>query len=220
MKTLVFSDTHLCTIFEPKKFEFLKQLITEADRVIINGDFWDGFLTSFNDFINSPWKQLFPLLKTKQTVYVFGNHDRSYYTDPNVNLFSTHQTTQYVLKEGSKIFVFEHGNRLFPSFDETFKIPKSILRLCARTQRVIEKIFIRTTKKSMRLLGVLFNKRLKIKLKTLEQSYNTIHIFGHTHFAEYDPDHNFLNTGFIQHGLAQYAFIENNHITPKEEWYG
>ena len=63
MKILVFSDTHLSSTFEEKKFNLLKEIISRADRVIINGDFWEGYLISFKEFLDSRWKELFPLLK-------------------------------------------------------------------------------------------------------------------------------------------------------------
>ncbi len=81
MKTIVLSDTHLYEEFDEKKFNFLKRIISKVDRVIINGDFWDSYICSFSDFINSPWKKLFPLLKTKKTVYIYGNHDKKSLTD-------------------------------------------------------------------------------------------------------------------------------------------
>ncbi len=54
MKTLIFSDTHLTNKPDPKRMAFLKKIINEADRVIINGDFWDGVFISFDQFLSSP----------------------------------------------------------------------------------------------------------------------------------------------------------------------
>ena len=68
MKILLFSDSHLRIRFEQKKFNFLKRIIYEADKVIILGDFWEGSLETFDRFVNSDWKNLFPLLKEKHTV--------------------------------------------------------------------------------------------------------------------------------------------------------
>jgi predicted MPP superfamily phosphohydrolase len=88
MQTLIFSDTHLTKGFNRKKYEFLREIIEPVDRVIINGDFWDGYLTSFDKFVNSEWQKLFPLLKEKQTIYLYGNHDKTKWCDSRVNLFS------------------------------------------------------------------------------------------------------------------------------------
>jgi len=95
MTILVFSDTHLTHRFNKKKFLFLSRIIKKADKVIINGDFWDGHISSFHRFINSKWSMLFKLLKQKKTVYIYGNHDRKEYCDSRVSSFSTIQTTHY-----------------------------------------------------------------------------------------------------------------------------
>src|SRR3990172_1424130 len=70
MKILVFSDSHLTDKFEEKKFYFLKKIIRQSDFVIINGDFWDGYLTTFNRFISSNWSKLFPLLKLNKILTI------------------------------------------------------------------------------------------------------------------------------------------------------
>src|SRR3990170_7877882 len=104
MKILVFSDSHLTDKFEEKKFDFLKKIIRQSDLVIINGDFWDGYLTTFSRFISSDWNKLFPLLKSKKTIYIYGNHDRESYIDRNAKLFSDLQTHSYRLKLNGKSF--------------------------------------------------------------------------------------------------------------------
>jgi predicted MPP superfamily phosphohydrolase len=117
MKILVFSDTHLTHVFEEKKYVFLKKVIESADQVIINGDFWDGYLTSFDAFISSRWNNLFPLLKQKKAVYIFGNHDKACFSDKRTSFFSDIQTKKYSFVDGMT-FYFEHGNTLLPSIDE------------------------------------------------------------------------------------------------------
>jgi predicted phosphodiesterase len=92
MKILVISDVHLDNAFEKPKYRFLKKIIRRADRVIINGDFWDGYLVKFQQFIQSPWKSLFPLLKSKKTIYIYGNHDKKILSDKHTALFSDIQT--------------------------------------------------------------------------------------------------------------------------------
>lgn len=57
MKILVFSDIHLST-FDLKKYRFLKQIIHNSDRVIINGDFIDDWLISGEEFLKSKWRSL------------------------------------------------------------------------------------------------------------------------------------------------------------------
>lgn len=215
MKTIVFSDTHLSDKFEDKKYTFLKRLIESADRVIINGDFWDGHLISFETFVNSPWKQLFPLLLSKKTVCLYGNHDRREFCDERVGLYSVKQLNSYVLEGGRTSFVFEHGNTTLPSIDERLPLPEIIFTLSTRAYSSFEGFVTRRTKKSIRFWGVFLNSRLKRK-----KTNGHFAVYGHTHFAEFDPAHKFADTGFIQHGLAQYLLIDDGVITPREEWYG
>lgn len=71
MKTLIFSDTHLTSKVHKKTFSFLEDLISQVDKVIINGDFWDSYKTSFDEFIDSGRKKLFDLLLQKDAIYLF-----------------------------------------------------------------------------------------------------------------------------------------------------
>ncbi len=218
MRTLIFSDSHLNLPFEEKKFNFLRHVIEDADQVIINGDFWEGYKMTFDQFINSPWKHLFPLLKKRKTVYMFGNHDKKIYSDKRANLFSVIQTNRFELKLNGKTLIFEHGNRLYPLLDEThpqlYKLIRPILPLSS-----VHYLFVRKFgSKLVRSTFAKFNKIIKKKLKK-ELSKNEVFICGHTHGAEFDLPHQFINTGFIKYGLAQYLLIENKKITPKEEWY-
>jgi len=34
-------------------------------------------------------------------------------------------------------------------------------------------------------------------------------IYGHTHVAKFSPDKNYINTGFINYGVANYVWIKN-----------
>lgn len=214
MKTLVFSDTHLSDRFEEKKLAFLASLIERADRVIINGDFWDGHIITFEEFINSPWKKLFSLLKSKQTVYIYGNHDRQEFSDSRVGAFSAIQANSYEYKDKGTSFFFEHGNHTLPSIDETLHLPRLCVKLSTKTYTRLERFITRRIRKTIRFWGRVLNG--KLKKRKMNGSFS---IYGHTHYAEFDPRNLFANTGFIQHGLAQYVFIENGRASAHEEWY-
>src|SRR4051812_43742823 len=105
---LVISDTHLGQVFQPAKFALLVRLINQADQVIINGDFWERYLCSWDEFISSPWRQLFPLLRDKKAVYLFGNHDLEELSDYRREKFSTVQAQSYELESGGRLFHLEH----------------------------------------------------------------------------------------------------------------
>ncbi len=218
MKILVFSDTHLTHKFDEKKYKFLHKIISDSDRVIINGDFWDGYLTTFNKFIHSSWKKLFPLLKSKKTVYIYGNHDIHAYSNKNSGQFSVKQTYEYRLTVNNKTFVFEHGHRLLKLLDQ---------RLSNRTQRgllsrvagvvglVLRRVAIED---KLYKLGWL---RLKQNsLKERRKDTKSHQVFGHVHYAEADHINKLYSSGTLQHGRGQYLTIDDTGaITLHEEKY-
>lgn len=218
MKILAFSDSHLSDHFDEKKFEYLSSIIKEADQVVLNGDFWDHYATNFNKFVNSQWKRLFPLLKEKKTIYIYGNHDSEKFSDNRVNLFSDIQTERYELKSGNKTFIFEHGNRFFPGMNEFLDI-RLINALIDRILDPIQYQMIRRFNGKLLRLSVkrtnsIIKRRLKKELKA-----NQIYICGHTHCAELDMKRRFINTGINNYGLGQCLWIENGKISFKEKWY-
>ncbi len=218
MKYLIFSDTHLTAKFDKKKYTFLKKIISEADRVIINGDFWDGYEIYFNQFISSPWKKLFPLLKKKQAVYLYGNHDKKSLNDKRVSLFSTKQALYHLLKSSNRSFWIEHGNKYFPDWEEKVQIKQPnyvINRLYNITEKILFTIF---GTKIQTVFFHQFNKTIEQAIqKTIPKRY--IFICGHTHAQELDLKNHFINTGIIRHGLAQYLLIENGKLELKSERY-
>lgn len=218
MKILVFSDTHLGSSFDEKKFHFLKNLIEKADKVIINGDLWEGYSMSFERFVNSPWKHLFPLLKRKKTIYLFGNHDKKLQSDERVSLFSDTQSNKYVYKPNGIAFVIEHGNRLWNAGDEGKKRDKVVESTTIAVDLIEHIITRKLGKKMTKFLLQRFNNIIK-KKATAELQKNEVFICGHTHLAEYDKKNRFINTGIIRHGLAQYMIIEDGKIKIHEEWY-
>ena len=211
MKILVFSDSHLTDKFEEKKFNFLKKIISCSDFVIINGDFWDGELTTFDKFLFSKWNKLFPLLKAKNTVYIYGNHDRKSYSDKRVNLFSVYQAYNYRLDFKEKIYIIEHGNRILRTIDES--LPRFITRyttlfagLLLQNLSFLQLILKRANR--------VIKKRAIIKLKK-----NEIIVCGHSHWAEIDLKNKFINTGSIENGVGKYLNIEEGTAFLKSENY-
>lgn len=217
MKILVFSDSHLTDKFEEKKFNFLKKIIDQVDQVIINGDFWDAYLTTFNKFINSPWRSFFPILKKKNTVYVQGNHDKKIYSDKRVDLFSNYQTTSYKKIIGKTEYIFEHGNSILPAIDDIFNIKLSpIIQKPVKT--IHDYLVQKFKKKFLKFAFKRHNQKMKKKIqKNLKN--NQVYVCGHTHFAEIDRENQFMNSGIFRSGLGQYLIIEENKITLNEHWY-
>ncbi|MDH7476680.1 MAG: metallophosphoesterase family protein [Microgenomates group bacterium] len=218
MKIVVFSDTHLNKSFNEKKFTLLKRVILSADQVIINGDFWEGYQISFSDFIKSPWKKLFPLLKKKKAIYVYGNHDKKEYLDKRVKLFSYLLTKQYQKKINGQLFFFEHGNSRFPLWDDIFKIktPSFLIKIYNQLISFLLKIF---GKKILYFLYQHVNKKIKNNFKKEKNFKKSFLICGHSHWAEIDKNSHFANCGVFNYGLGQYLLIEDGKINLHESWY-
>jgi predicted phosphodiesterase len=216
MKIVVFSDTHLEKEFNIKKFNFLKRIIEKADRVIINGDFWEGYTNTFKEFIDSPWNKLFPILKKKKTVCVFGNHDRKKYSDKNVSLFCDKAVNKYSLIINKKAYDFEHGSQWADFVDRFFggETPSWFVKIYNK----VVNIFVMIFRKRFLLLYKIVND--KAKKKALNKSNkNSFLVYGHTHYGEVDLKNNIANTGLIKYGFGQYLLMENSKISLHEEWY-
>jgi len=213
MQTLIFSDTHLLPFFDQKKADFLIKLIQAADRVIINGDFWDGDLWSFEAFVKSPWQQLFPVLKSKETIYIYGNHDKMSKADSRVNLFSDQQDMEIRLTYGKRTFIITHGHQYDLTFHQWFKSPLGKLlvhnKLFLYGLMLGEEILMRCwdkriSQKKLRWI----NEEIKIQMESKTQP-DTWLVCGHTHSAELDLKNQFVNSGFIRAGFGQYLTIND-----------
>lgn len=213
MKYLIFSDSHLTDIFDERKYNFLTRIIKAVDRVIINGDFWDGYVTNFSGFVKSPWKKLFPLLLIKKTIYLFGNHDRKKFADSRVNLFSVDQREEIEIKSGQLQLHIEHGNRIFGDVDRLLprKLAAIIIGIIAARIRYQYKL----DKQKVLEIYAGENRHYK-KMKRKDKK---IYIFGHSHGAELSADYSFANSGFIRWGYGSYLTIENGKIDLKIEDY-
>jgi predicted phosphodiesterase len=212
MKYLIFSDTHLTPKFDARKFAFLKEAVSQSDQVVINGDFWEGFSNTFDAFVTSEWSTtLFPLLKKKKAVYLYGNHDKEAKCDKRTSLFSDKQAHSYSFKSGDKTFIVRHGND-----DVTLPdLPKAAFYVLETLEDVLVKVF------SIVFLKIAYgwmNNKIKVENKA-KLKKNEVLIIGHTHLAEVDLKNNFVNAGFNKHGVGQYVFVEDGVVTPVRRKY-
>lgn len=218
MKTLIVSDIHLNEHFDKRKFQFLKKILSDADRVILNGDFWDGLETTFDKFINSKWKEeLFPLLKSKGTIYIYGNHDLKNFSDNRVSIFSNEAAHNYEFSNNKNKFYIEHGHRLCPALDEKHPwLTKS---------KLMVKIFMRINSLHLKIWGVeskSYNKKKNTKMKEWGKknlSKNTIYLCGHTHYPEIDLENRYVNSGFVEYGFINYIIVNDDTIKLNKERY-
>lgn len=208
MKTVIFSDTHLTEKFIPKKYQVLKKIINDSDHVIINGDFWDGYLTSYEKFWNSPWKKLLVRLKRKKTIYIFGNHDKELFIDKKKKFWSF-CGWNYQFKEKGEKFYFEHGHRILPFWDNLFstKPPKGLILM---SRFFIKNVGLKVKRELVMTIYKKFNERLKKNF--LKNKNGVISFFGHTHYPEIDLKNHYVNSGFIDQGLASYISINEAKI--------
>ena len=219
MKTLVISDTHLDLPFDEKKYALLKRIISQADQVIINGDFWEGFLLTFDDFFASEWSRLFPLLKKRKAIYIFGNHDaREYNNLEKIKEFSDIQTERYTLEDNGNTYIFEHGHRILPFEKEKPNVRDPKFHKAVRKVDALERHIVRTFGSFYQHLVFIFNSMMKKRIRQ-ELQNQEFFFCGHTHIHEINHKKRFYNTGIIKHGLAQYIYIENGEITAKQEHY-
>lgn len=219
MKTLVISDTHLDLPFDEKKYALLERIISQADRVIINGDFWEGFLLTFDEFFVSKWSNLFPLLKEKQAIYIFGNHDAKEYNDlEKIKMFSVLQTERYTFEENGTVYVFEHGHRILPFEKKKPDVRDPEFHKAVRKVDNVEKMIVRLFGSFYQHFITIFNSIVKRRIRH-EQSENELFFCGHTHIHEVNHKKRFYNTGIIKHGLAQYIYIKDGEIFPVIERY-
>ena len=213
MSTLVFSDTHFTKKFYPRQFEALKKLISESDKIIINGDFWEGLGISFDDFLQSGWNKLFPLLKQKYTVYIYGNHDDKVFSDERVYQFCTKAVKEYYLDTPNQKYLFKHGHEfLFPKHTGDC-LNKQISEACTlhRKARLAVAGFVQKVGFGLlgpRIIPAIIN-RIPTEVRATVGKSGYLLVCGHTHRPQYVPKSNFLDVGFFNHGWANYLLINN-----------
>ncbi len=211
MNILVISDLHLDAHFEPERCKRLSELISASSQVIICGDFWEGHGMDFDEFLHTRWVELFPLLKSKNTIYVFGNHDRRDRSDDRIFQFCNTATEQYKTVIGSVHYIFEHGNRQSPKIDEVLGIRKAnpmYFALSEWVQLAFVKLF------GIKGFWIMYHgQNEKIKKATAQEFGslgNYMFVCGHTDCAEVDRKNHFANSGLCKYGFIQYLAIEQD----------
>lgn len=220
---IVFSDTHLTERFNTRKFNYLKEIITQADRIIINGDLWDGFICSFDEFVKSEWRKLFPLLKSKGTIYLHGNHDPKKWCDERVALFSICQLNSLDLKVAGIRLHIEHGHRISPKLVSRLPCWQTLVLalrpLIGNLNLSLFRLWLATHRKRfLAMRSALQSKAMKRWCrKNLRE--NQMGVFGHSHAPELDYESKFISTGFINFGYASCLKIIGGRLILVEERY-
>ena len=208
MKTLIFSDTHFSD-FDKNRFFLLKKLIYQADRVIINWDFWEKDKINFEDFCKN-WKDLFKILKTKQTIYIFWNHDPENLVSQKANLFSDIQLWNYRFSQEGIEYYVEHGHseKMWFKAKMWYKIPKNIR---IKLKDFLTQLFLKLKiyKKVANL-----NQKKYFEAKKIQQVQNkkSWFVFSDIHRPFVDKENKIANTGFINNWFFSYILIDWKNI--------
>lgn len=218
MTTLIFSDTHLTGRFNQRRFNYLVELFNEVDQIVINGDLWDGYLTSFDKFYHSKWNQLFPLLKEKHAIYLYGNHDRAEYSDIRVKEFSHMQADRFELRLPGFTLQIQHGHGICPTLEMRF--PRFPWRKIGITHgsHLGQKLLYGYLRVPPSKLSRLMNRKMRAYAQKHLKS-DTVLVCGHTHTQERSQDGRFINTGLMTHGVAQYLLVTDGQIQLVNERY-
>lgn len=222
MKVLVFNDTHLSDKFDQELYDYIVNLVKKADKVIINGDFWDGYLVSFDAFMNSRWSDLFPILKKKNCVYITGNHDKPEFMDERVICFAEQVVEQFTLRQSGNTFHFQHGNGIAPTHDrhKIFQNPIYLRFVYSfftnwylKLDRYIKIYAIHEYYKALTQLKAFRNHVQRFKLANLK-SKNHYFIFGHTHLHAHFKKEKIISVGALQKYRKNYLFISDGKLQP------
>jgi len=210
------SDTHLThRFFSSKKFHYLSNVIQRADQIVIVGDFWDGRRCTFNQFIRSRWRGLFPMLKSRNSIYLYGNNDPKELCSQEVNLFSVQQAESLDLQIGTLNLHFEHGHRIAPNpIDEKYpwimEIPGMGYADYLFNELIPTSLF---GERWINLRGAPAAKLLRARARNFAAQGQWL-ICGHSHITELDPNIRYANCGFFGMGYAQYLKIGRYSIGP------
>jgi len=219
-KVLLFSDTHLTCKFDKKQFQALKEIIEQADRVIVNGDFWEYIACDFEKFIKSEWaEKLFPLLKKKKTIFLHGNHDAKRFMSWNgINKFADKREKDIEFKSADKKFFIEHGDLVALEFDVDHKTISEFVQIHLPTlylwltdleygkgflSKIFKKIMIKRRKIDLEQMK-------KFSLRNKETGH--LRIFGHVHMKKHNFDDGFAVIGEFKNGVKNCIFIENGKV--------
>jgi UDP-2,3-diacylglucosamine pyrophosphatase LpxH len=212
VKYLVISDLHLSEKFELKKFNTLKKLVEEHDKVIIVGDFWDAWKVNFDDFINSEWSKLFPVLKKKKAIYVFGNHDPKLLCNDRVEEFSDISDEAVELEIGKESYTFMHGDKISRRRLSGYKKKyfgvvninnKSLLSRILRTILNFLSNFVPAVIMESSGAGLFLNREIKN-----QHSNSSFIVCGDSHSPELDIENKFINSGFWGRNIYSYVTID------------
>ena len=211
-KILIVSDLHLTTNFIQRKYNYLEKLFSGVDKIIINGDFWTAYYNTFNEFVKTKWRRLFPILLDKKTVYNYGNHDKKIWQDKRNKQFSFLQVNKYKFETHGTKYLVTHGHTYLSDSISSENFMK-IWRFFKFDviKYFIESLLLRTLGRNIYKPALIMNNRVKPFSKN-KSDINYL-VIGHTHWAEIDTKNKLINSGIVHSGISNYILITDG--TPK-----
>lgn len=221
-KVVVFSDCHLDREFNQRQFDQFVQVISNADQVVMNGDFWIDSGISFDDFMKTDWVKLFPYLKEKNTQYVFGNHDMPAHSDQRIFQFCTAAGFALKLQAGDLRLHIEHGHllskglvkivlRVFENHPKALFFATWLVGIFAEWAMANEKRATKQGKSRHNSLLKKLNSSFKKERYSVSSSEEYF-VMGHTHVQEFDEAEKYINLGRTHQGDFGYLTIWKNHF--------
>jgi predicted phosphodiesterase len=208
MRTIVFSDTHLTDDFDQVQCDYIVKLVQSVDQVILNGDFWDGYLSKYEDFSRS-WQPLLSALASANTLYIPGNHDRLEWISGKASAFAKVHDREVRLQLGETCYRIQHGHKIAHEFDDRHL---TLTHFFARLYWIV--VWLRKNW----LLGGLLRLHEQFVSNVLEKQlllYARKHaaqsecfIFGHTHLTTNLPEQHYLNPGISTNRVFRYISID------------
>lgn len=210
-KVVIISDLHLGKKPNAVKLSQITKAVASCDKLIINGDLWEGFAYTMEEFLGFDWKSLFPLFKSKEAVYLYGNHDRDYRNNPQTSQFSVMAANQYEFVQNDTVFHVRHGDEFAPTLD--MRLPRIAYFYWVYERAVaLERFFIKNFGKPFLHVYRKDNEKM-IAWKKSNLPEKDWLICGHSHLAMIDEGIRFANSGIFEPPVATYLSVENAKVT-------
>ncbi|HRN86174.1 MAG TPA: metallophosphoesterase family protein [Candidatus Dojkabacteria bacterium] len=224
--TIIISDTHITGVFHKKRYDYLENLISRCDRLIFNGDLWSYYSLTLDDVFKSKWTGLFPLMKSKKCIFIYGNHDRKEWCDDRIFQFCDEAHNEYHYKEEGVDLLITHGHLLANDSitNETYiKFNRLVNNFNKLNQSYRFYFFLQ--KSLLFLMGESKYAQLFKKLNDPHINYakglpdKTILVAAHTHSPAFMPEKKYINVGFINFGLSFFLHIDDGKLSLESERY-
>lgn len=199
MKIGIIADLHLTEKFDINLYQDIISVLTQVDRIILNGDFVEGWSIDIKDFLNSKWNQLFPYLLEKNCVYISGNHDSPIIMSDYTKHFSKLFTDIYQIDLDNIKIILQHKPLYVSDKLEKLLRFRKFVKFIRKSKFI--NLYHKLSHNNAPYLKFLFSKKTKNCQKAIykwlskNQVNDFLYIFSHTHYQEYIQKLNYVNTG-------------------------